>query len=241
MYFAGGMGCPVEYFHGGFRPRFEARWQANGAAQLLEAAFRQRTDPGGTFTTKLFWKDLVGLAREFEGGDWSGVSAVRDGPPDNARLRDLGQMLRIRFPNPRFVHLFRRDTIRQGLSHHAAMETGRWRWWGMKEQPPVAYDFDRILNCVMIARRTQMMWNALFAVDDMRPIQIAYEDLLDDYDATVRRLFTALGHPDAVPPPPRLKRQTRPETEAMLVRFHRDLASRAVGGRPGKDGGTEEA
>lgn len=240
MYFAGGMGCPVEYFHGGFRPRFEARWHTSGAAGLLEAAFHHRTDPGGTFATKLFWKDLVGLAGESEGGDWSGVSALRDGSPDTARLGDLGHMLRIRFPQPRFVHLFRRDTIRQGLSHHAAMETGRWRWWGMKEQPPVAYDFDRILKCVMIARRTRTMWNALFAASDIRPIEIAYEDLLDNYDATLRRLFAALGQPDAMPPPPRLKRQTRPETEAMLRRFHRDLASRAVGGRPDKGDRADE-
>ncbi|PXA99557.1 hypothetical protein DMC47_02770 [Nostoc sp. 3335mG] len=226
MYFTGGMGCPVEYFHGGFRPRFEARWQVSGSAALIDAAFRHRTDPSGTFTTKLFWKDLVGLAREIEGGDWSGVSALRDGQPDQARLRDLGRMLRSRFPAPQFIHLFRRDTIRQGVSHHAAMASGRWRWWGMKDQPPVAYDFDRILKYVMIARRTQMMWNALFAANGIRPIEIAYEDLLDDYDATVRGLFAALGHADAVPPPPRLKRQTRPETEAMLVQFHRDLASR---------------
>ena len=63
---AGGLGCPLEYFHAGFRPAFERRWETATFRDYLDALYRFRTDPGGTFSVKLFWIDVMRLLQERE-------------------------------------------------------------------------------------------------------------------------------------------------------------------------------
>ena len=60
--FAGGLGCPLEYFHPGFRPALQARWQANYLASYVGQLHRFRTDPSGVFSLKLFWRGLMSAA-----------------------------------------------------------------------------------------------------------------------------------------------------------------------------------
>src|ERR1700761_3371165 len=66
LYFAGGLGCPLEYFHAGFRPALARRWKPRSLSDYIAAAHRWRTDPGGTFAVKLFWRDVRELAAELD-------------------------------------------------------------------------------------------------------------------------------------------------------------------------------
>ena len=64
IHFAGGLGCPLEYLHRGFRPTLAARWQAPDLDTYVAAMHRWRTDPSGTVATKLFWQDVEEIAHE---------------------------------------------------------------------------------------------------------------------------------------------------------------------------------
>ncbi|HWG99070.1 MAG TPA: Stf0 family sulfotransferase [Pilimelia sp.] len=61
---AGGLGCPLEYLHAGFRPRFAARWGTPDLAGYVRALYRYRTDATGTLGIKLFWPDLLAVYAE---------------------------------------------------------------------------------------------------------------------------------------------------------------------------------
>ena len=50
MYFAGGMGCPHEYFSFGFRPVLERRWRPPDLRSYVAKLHRFRTDPSGVFS-----------------------------------------------------------------------------------------------------------------------------------------------------------------------------------------------
>ena len=58
MYFAGGLGCPLEYYHAGFRPSFEERWDVHEIGAYTAALHRWRTDESGTFAIKLFCDEI---------------------------------------------------------------------------------------------------------------------------------------------------------------------------------------
>ena len=76
LYFAGDLGCPLEYFHGGFYPDFIKRWGTNEAEAFLRAAHRHRTAPSGTFSAKIFWTDLMGLLAERDAAVHAQITAA---------------------------------------------------------------------------------------------------------------------------------------------------------------------
>jgi LPS sulfotransferase NodH len=138
LYFAGGLGCPLEYFHSGFRPGLAARWRAPALVDYIRAAHRWRTDPDGTFAAKLFWPDLVQLAGERAPGDHSALDTMPPEAVPPATYRAIGAQLAAIFPNPRFVYLERRDRVRLAISGMAALHSGRWRVVAAADAPAAA-------------------------------------------------------------------------------------------------------
>src|SRR5712672_1332096 len=64
MYYAEGMGCPIEYFHVGFQPTLLKLWDTPDQDSYLKAVYRHRTDPSGSLGVKLFWMDVISLCVE---------------------------------------------------------------------------------------------------------------------------------------------------------------------------------
>jgi trehalose 2-sulfotransferase len=231
LYFAGGMGCPLEYFHSGFRPGFERRWQVSDPRDYIEATHRWRTDPGGTFGVKLFWRDVMELAVKLDPDRFTGPLNARPVDLTTETYRAVAALLAPIFPNPTFVHLERRDHLRQAVSAMVATDTGLWRSIpGVGEQTPIAepaFDYDRIERMIAYSRACHAHWRNLFAAVGAEPLSATYEDLARDHDAVVSAVFNHLGS-DAAPPPARMRRQADGRSEAMLLRFLRENAARAM-------------
>ena len=230
--FAGGLGAPLEYFHRGFRPAFERRWGTTGIDALREAAHRLRTDPSGTFAVKLFWADLYDVAQERGMAHLASASSLPADQLDEATYRELWSCAATLVPNPVFVHLTRRDRIRQAVSGLFAQQSGQWRSLpglapeqgeGSGEREP-AYDRKRIQYLAGLARFVDAHWIRLFAAIGVRPVTIAYEDLDRDYAGTVGALLEQLGRPATVKAR-RLRRQSDARSEAFVLRFLRETAS----------------
>jgi hypothetical protein len=64
LYAAGGFGCPLEYFHAGFRPGFAKRWKTDDFRSYLRELYKHRTDATGVISVKMFWRDLAHLIHE---------------------------------------------------------------------------------------------------------------------------------------------------------------------------------
>lgn len=224
LYFAGGLGCPLEYFHRGFRPYFEARWNTTGTDQLKNAVWRWRTDASGTLSIKLFWRDVEDLAGEMSDGPRIGDPA--DATADDYRAL-FGRIAPL-VPNPVFVHLCRRDEVRGAVSGLMAADSGVWRSLPGKTNNtprPVAYDYERIAGLIAYARHCHAHWRGFFAANGIVPFVLTYEELTRDYTETVARLLRHLGS-EAPVPQARLRRQSGAQTESFALRFLQENAAR---------------
>lgn len=227
LYNAGGFGCPLEYFHDGFRPLFAERWNANGTEAYAAAAHRFRTDPAGTFGVKLFWRDVAELAREHAADGWAIALPNAARATDDA-YRQMFEAIAPLVPRPVFVYLRRRDQIRQALSLFMADMTGEWRRYRAKEQRPLpACDFDYIMQSLARIQSAGRHWRNFFRANALKPHEIFYEDLLADYAGTLADLFRRLSRADATIAPPRLQKQAGAQTERLLEQFRKELDRRA--------------
>jgi LPS sulfotransferase NodH len=229
--FAGGLGCPLEYLHRGFRPAMAARWQAADLEAYAAALHRHRTEPDGVCSIKLFWQDVEDVAHE-RAPDRFPPAGTRPAAMMQAReYRDLRALVAELLPNPELVYLERRDRVRQAVSAMVAIQTGLWRsipGVGRQQAVGVAeYDYDQILRQIALADYSTEHWRAFFAANGVEPYCVTYEELVDAFERTVSGLFARLGSA-SVPPPRRMRQQANQATEAMVRRFLRDHAARTA-------------
>ena len=226
LYFAGGLGCPLEYFHAGFRPSFARRWNAPDYDGLSAAVRRHRTSPGGTLGVKLFWRDIEEIARDAD----PALEHFANVPPSEAPAgyyATLAKHVARLFPNPQFVHLWREDRLRQAVSAVLAVETGRWRSIpGATREDASAtapFDADRIERIMSYSDFCHGHFRNLFAAMAATPHTLCYEALTADYGTSVRTVLRHLGS-DAEPRAPRMRRQADEASEAMVLRYLRERA-----------------
>jgi LPS sulfotransferase NodH len=237
MYAAGGMGCPLEYFHVGFQPGFEERWRATDFADYRRQLFRHRTDPTGSFGLKIFWRDVMTLCEQRHPGTTDGLDRLTpDSIAPHGGYALVWRVLQDLAPNARYILLARRDKGRQAISAFTASRTGRWRDMegAAANAAPPAYDYDTIFRIYQHGLHTHRSWQAMFAHAGVKPVEVFYEDLARDLPGTVGRMLDALGHvvPDRgrLTQPMRLRRQAGTASEQMLMRFLRDHAARRSAG-----------
>lgn len=227
--FAGGLGCPLEYLHRGFRPTIAERWSAPDLGSFVAALHRHRTEPNGVLSIKLFWQDVEEVAHECSPDRFPPPGTRHPETMHERDYRDLLALLGDILPNPEFVHLERQDRVRQAVSAMVAAQTGLWRSIpGVGRQTAVGvaeYDYDRILDMIAFADHSHDHWRGFFAANGVEPYRLTYEELADDFERVVTGLLAALGSAP-VPPSRRMRRQSGPTTEAMVLRFLRDHAER---------------
>ena len=233
IYFAGGLGCPLEYFHVGFRPGFEARWKPADFRDYVATLHRLRTDPSGTFAIKLFWRDLLRVAREINPAEFgapftsSDMLAELHDVSAEAHRRMFATMFEF-LPLPVFVLLTRRDQIRQAVSLAIAAQTRRWRKFNSSRTggPQAQYRFYHIVRLLAAIQKSNADWMDFLRANHVQYYEIVYEDLLHDYEATLRKFFTAIGRPDAPIVAPRLVKQADALSEEYVQRFLEDFRRR---------------
>ena len=231
LYFAGDLGCPLEYFHEGFSPDFIARWRTTTLNEYLSAVHRNRTAPNGTFSAKIFWADILGLLQERDANLHAAVTsmppAMRGPAPE--LYRAIAATLADLLEGATYIHLRRLDRVRRAISGIVAEETGLWRAIpGVGPTHPrakPAFDFDTIANRVLASDQHHTHWTNLFAAIDTTPISLTYEDLTSDYSGTVRRVLRALES-DATPVEPRMRRQSDSLSEDYALRYLREAQAR---------------
>lgn len=234
VYFAGGLGCPLEYYHAGFRPSFERRWKTTDIPAYAAALHRHRTDPSGVFSIKLFWWDVAELAGELAPAEFASLARANASQTDDSLYRRIFAAIAGLFPYPKFVFLTRRDEMRQAVSNSVAAQTGAWRRLphghrNARRVSPV-YDFNQIVQRLAEIQNDNAHWMNFFRANGLHYHQIVYEDLAADFEPTLRKLFAAVGRPDAPIMPPRLRKQADDTSEEFLQRFLIEFHERAHSG-----------
>ena len=231
MYFAGDLGCPLEYFHGGFAPDFVERWGTDDSYAYLKAAHRHRTARNGTFSAKIFWDDVMQMLARRDAtlhAEMAAVSPLVRGPAPDL-YRAVAAAIEDLVEGAEYIYLRRLDRVRRAVSGVVAEETGLWRSIpGVGRHKPrnePVYDFDRIAQRVAAAQQTQAHWHNFFAVLGVTPLALTYEELTRDYMGTVGRVLRAMGS-DATPVMPRMQRQSDRRSEDYALRYLREAQAR---------------
>src|SRR5438067_4008376 len=119
----------------------------------------------------------------------------------DARTDDL-TLLRNAFPRLRFVHILRRHKLRQALSTARALQTGLWKVQkGKTTLREPEFDPDLIEQSLHEAERQEKIWDEFFRRSGIKPFQVEYEKLCQDYEATIRAglRFLKIKLPAGVP------------------------------------------
>lgn len=139
------------------------------------------------------------------------------------------------FPRARHVFLTRRNKVALAVSWLRAIRTGRGH--RRVDEPPLepvsddAYDYDAIAHLLVEANLREAATQGLFQAWGVVPLTVVYEDMIADYDATVRRVLEhAQVEPPRVIPSPTYVRLADDMSERWIQRFR--LESQAQYERP---------
>jgi trehalose 2-sulfotransferase len=181
----------------------------------LERTFRLGTTPNGVFASKLMWSQIPEL------------HALAGGLPEYAGLEPFALLERL-FDSPRYIHVTRRDKVRQAVSLWRALQTRAWRGeHGPDDDRPVElhYRYEGIRHLVSTLEAEDRAWEEFLAANDAPALSIAYEDDLEgDPDKAARAVLDYVGVPaplgwSAVEP---LKRQADALSDEWVAAYHRD-------------------
>ena len=114
-----------------------------------------------------------------------------------ARLRQTGafggtegsdlEILLNAFPRLRFIQITRREKLRQAISKARAFQTGLWKVQkGKTEVAEPQFDRSLITRCLREGEEHERIWSAFFARLGLEPFRVEYEELCENYEATLR-------------------------------------------------------
>ena len=166
----------------------------------IPQALADGTTDNGVFAAKLMWTHLLDLAE-------------RIGRPADAAL------LRERFPDPRYVHVTRRDKVAQAVSLWRAVQTRAWRAGEVTENGNAVYHAGAIGYLAGQLTDHDDAWRSWFSVNRIEPLTIVYEELAVDTSGVAAEVLDHLGVGPAEIPEPPLRRQGDDRSARWVERY----------------------
>ena len=110
----------------------------------------------------------------------------------NSTTSDL-ELLCSAFPRLRFVRILRRHKLRQALSTARALQTGLWKVQeGKNVLREPEFDPDLIEQSLHEAQRQDTLWDNFFRRIGIKPFEVEYEKLCQNYETTIRGVLNFL-------------------------------------------------
>jgi trehalose 2-sulfotransferase len=173
------------------------------------------TTPNGVFGTKIMWPYMAGLV--------DGLTTV----PGERETAAPDELLAGTFPGLRYVWLRRMDKVRQAVSLWRALQTQTWRG-GSGAQPTAVYSRAAIAHLTTRLADHDASWGAFFAHHGLRPLELVYEEYVDDVPGAVAEVLKHLGLPPiriGNPEPP-MRRQADAISDEWAEAYRRGIAVR---------------
>ena len=166
----------------------------------IPQALAEGTTANGVFAAKLMWTHLLDLAE-------------RLGRPADAAL------LRERFPDPRYVHVTRRDKIAQAVSLWRAVQTRAWRAGEVTDNGNAVYHAGAIGYLAGQLSDHDDAWRRWFSANRIEPLTVVYEELAADTSGITSEVLDHLGVGPAEIPEPPLRRQGDDRSARWVERY----------------------
>jgi trehalose 2-sulfotransferase len=164
--------------------RRDPSWSPPNFHELVERALEKGTSENGVLGTKIMWayfRDFVRLARR------RGLQDTRPCGVPAAVLPNLR----------RFVWMRRDDTTRQAVSLWKALQTQQWRKDSDEDVGGrgLRFSFAAVDHLKMRIDEHNAAWLAFFQSCGVEPMEVVYEELVEDYEGTVLWLLEGIGVP----------------------------------------------
>ena len=214
-------GNPREWFNSAEERNQRSQWSIGYSLKPVYSAYldhvlEHATSPNGILGIKLHYYQFAELPAKF--------ASIKE-------YQSLGasQLLPALFPNIKYIWLTRRNKARQAISYYRACKTKEW--WVLDEAGPkkqqesalqMAFDPQTIGRLENILVQNELNWQRHFEAIDIAPLQVFYEDLVDDFAGNLVKILNWLDVPGAEAiciPAPRLKRQADAQTEEWLASY----------------------
>ena len=162
--------------------RRDPHWSPPDFQKLVEEAHHKGTTENGVLGTKIMWayfRDFVRLARR------RSVPGVRP-----------CEVPASVFPNlRRFVWIRRRDTTRQAVSLWKALQTQQWRRDSDEDVGGrgLRFSFAAVNHLKLRIDEHNAAWQDFFEGCGLEPMEVVYEELVEDYRGTVLWLLDGMG------------------------------------------------
>jgi LPS sulfotransferase NodH len=201
--------------------RRDPRWRPPDFERLVEEALRKGTTENGVLGTKIMWayfRDFVRLARRA----W-GLADVRPCEVPASVLPNLR----------RFVWMRRRDTTRQAVSLWKALQTQQWRKDSDEDVggQGLRFSFAAVDHLKLRIDEHNAAWQDFFEGCGVEPMEVVYEELVEDYRGTVSWLLDGIGipvHENFAIAEPRMRRQADELSEEWVRLYDECAAAKTV-------------
>ena len=163
--------------------RRDPSWRPPDFETLVNEALKKGTTENGVLGTKIMWaylRDFVRLARR--------TPRLKSVPP-----RDVPASV---LPNlRRFVWIHRADTTRQAVSLWKALQTQQWRRDSDEELGGrgLRFSFAAVDHLKLRIDEHNDAWQNFFEECGVEPMEVVYEELVEDYEGTVMWLLDGIG------------------------------------------------
>ena len=205
-------GQPKEHFYHNIAPEKPRGDCIPDYGAYLKQVLDADTSANGVFGSKVgggYWRDFERRLRSIDGFANLPLKAALD------RF----------FPDLRYLHLTRRNKVRQAVSHWRAIQTGRWSSLDAVSKPAPRYDFAAIDHLLQEIILREAVWAEHFSEHGILPLVITFEDFVEQPAATVCAILDFLEIerlPDFKAPEPAYQRISDARSEAWVQRFRRE-------------------
>ncbi|SCA57913.1 hypothetical protein MTBPR1_70185 [Candidatus Terasakiella magnetica] len=173
----GKMGMPHEYFHlQENTPELAQNWGLEApveTARYIQTALKKRTSENGVFGLKAHFSQFGPLLRK-------------------APFQEFLKTTKA------YIHITRKDLLAQAVSYAIAHQTRHWSSL-QPSQTEAKYDEEMIEKCLNDILNQNTAWQKFFALNNIAPITLSYEQLLEDTNHHCQKICKAVGVEDVAP------------------------------------------
>lgn len=210
-----GFGRPVEAFNSNKNPMFHNVWDIDysNAHDYLKAAIDYQSVNG-----------VMGMKFSLNQFHLFQQVAGRLIAPSGVTLTEA-EMVEVFFPGVHYIHLQRRDKVKQAVSYAKAWQNGIWYESAdggddFKEHLlPALYDREHIACCLDIILAIDLGWQHYLRVNQLNSLEVWYEDLAADFPGKMREVYDFLGIKDDIIEAPPLRKQANMQSQEWEQRF----------------------
>lgn len=210
-------GVPREWFN--FPPELLTIYKKTNHAELQEYLWKLGSTANGVFGIshsyyEPHFSQLIETLRKFPAC-----------PPDETRRTAVWEHV---FPNHRHIFMTRRNKIRLAVSWWKAIQSGEWHVSTGEPRNSVdltnAYSYDAINHLYNECSMREAGIQEFFAEANITPLNIVYEDFIQEYEPTVRTILDhlELDSRSATIAPPALTKLADALSEEWAQRFREE-------------------